>query len=158
MAEKKLKNSYPLPDVKRKPGRPLKYTPEQFWQKFVEYVNDTDARTWYKNEAVKSGERAGEIIQIPTLAPLTLLGFCLYAEIGMDKFIDYEKKEEFRNICTRIRDAVRRNKFDGASVGAFNPAIIARDLGLMEKIQMQGEGSAQLNISVNGKGINLKKE
>ena len=49
--EKKLKDTYPLPNVKRKPGRPLKYTPEQLWQKFTEYVNDTDGRTWYRNEA-----------------------------------------------------------------------------------------------------------
>ena len=156
--EKKLKNTYPLPNVKRKPGRPLKYTPEQLWQKFTEYVNDTEGRTWYRNEAVKSGERAGDIIQVPTLAPLTLVGFCLFAETSMDKFVEYEKKEDFRNICTCIREAIRRNKFEGASVGAFNHAIIARDLGLSEKVQMQGEGNAQLNISVNGKGINLKKE
>lgn len=156
--EKKLKDTYPLPNVKRKPGRPLKYTPEQLWQKFTEYVNDTEGRTWYRNEAIKSGERAGDIIQVPTLAPLTQLGFCLYAEIDNCQLDEYAKKEEFSVIVTRIRDAIKRNKFDGASVGAFNPAIIARDLGLMERVQMQGEGSAQLNINVNGKGINLKKE
>ena len=36
-------------------------------------------------------------------------------------------------IITRIREAIYQQKFEGASVGAFNANIIARDLGLADK-------------------------
>ena len=46
---------------------------------------------------------------------------------------NYKKLEDYVDTCTRIRDIIANQKFEGAAVGAYNANLISRDLGLVEK-------------------------
>lgn len=116
----------------------MSYTPDGLWAKAQEYFDWCVEHPWQKNEAVKSGDNAGMIISIPTATPFTLKGLCLFAGIDFKTFENYSKNEEFIHITTRIRDICYTQKFEGAAVGAFNPNIIARDLGLVDKTEQSG--------------------
>jgi len=129
----------------KKRGRPYKFTPAQFeiaWQQYFEWV---DNNPWYKSEAIKSGDMAGTIIKVPTSRPYTELGFCVFHDLG-EKYLRelsgyLEGKEdkvslELTAILTRARAKCYNQKFEGAAVGAFNANIIARDLGLVDKKEM----------------------
>lgn len=131
----------------KKPGRPFKFTPKEFdlaWQQYFQWV---DNNPWYKNEAVKSGELAGTIIKVPTARPYSEIGFCAFHNLG-EKYLQQLAKnldnkniegvslddhEELSSVLTQARARCYAQKFEGASVGAFNANIIARDLGLTDK-------------------------
>lgn len=143
--------------AKKKPvGRPFKYSAKEFdlaWQQYFQYVDDNP---WMKNEAVKSGELAGTIIQVPTARPYSEVGFCAFHNLG-EKYIseladtlqkhakDKESKNkeeaaELSNILTQARARCRAQKFEGAAVGAFNANIIARDLGMADNQNVKHDG------------------
>lgn len=113
-------------------GRPLSYSPEELWEKAVEYFEFCDKNPWTKAEVIKGGEKAGEIVEVPINRPYTIIAFCLFAGITRKTFDNYGRLPEFLPFYTRIKDICYSQKFEGASVGAFNANIIARDLGLRE--------------------------
>ena len=65
---------------------------------------------------------------------MTVEGFCNYAAINADTFYEYAKREGFTEICTRIRQVMFAQKFEGAAAGTLNHSIIARELGLKEHV------------------------
>lgn len=111
-------------------------SPEELWRAACEYFQWCDDNPWHKNEAVKGGDLAGKIIKVPTERPYTITGLSVFLDIDQETFNNYSTKEgyeDFFGICTRIREVIYTQKFEGAAVGAFNANIIARDLGLKEK-------------------------
>jgi hypothetical protein len=106
-------------------------SPEVLWQAATEYFEAMDARTdWQRTEFVgKFGER-----QTVTLKPpYTLMGLMIFLDTNIVTFMKYEKLEDYVDTCTRIRDIIANQKFEGAAVGAYNANLISRDLGLVEK-------------------------
>lgn len=131
-------------------GRPYKYTPEQLEQKFIDYIQwNKSENKFYKRELIKSGEKAGEIIDIDTTPPLTIVGFCVFCEISTRIFFDWlcDESNELFHISTRIREQIQLNQVSGACLELFNPSIIARLNGLNDTINVNTEPSAPI-ISV----------
>lgn len=117
-------------------------TPELMWEAACGYFEWCDDNPWFKNEAIKSGDMAGTIVSVPTSRPYTIEGLCGYIDCNKVYFNHFEntltnkkdiKSIDFSKVITRIREVIYRQKFEGASIGAFNPSIIARDLGLTDK-------------------------
>lgn len=118
-----------------KHGRNFKYTPELLWEEAVKYFDEISVSVWNKKEAIKSGDLAGTTMNVPTQTPMSIEGFCLFADIEHKTFLNYEKENigDFLQVTTRIRKIIETQQFEGATVGAFNPNIIARKLGLADK-------------------------
>jgi hypothetical protein len=115
-------------------GRELEYkTPDELQPEIIAYLEYCDENPWYKNEAIKSGDRAGEIIKIPTARPYTIGGLCIYLGITQKTWLNYKEREDFLQLITWAEEVCRTQKFEGAAVGAFNANIISRDLGLADK-------------------------
>jgi hypothetical protein len=92
---------------------------------------------------------AGVLIDIPTQTPMSLESFCLFSDISTETFRNYESTKDFIEVTTRIRGVIESNQFEGATVGAYNPNIIARKLGLADK--------QQTDVTTNGETINPPK-
>ena len=144
-----------------KHGRDFKYTPELLWEEALKYFDWISLRVWNKKEAIKSGEYAGTLIDIPTSIPMSIESFCLFADIDHKTFSNYESNEgnyvDFFPITTRIRKVIESQQFEGATVGAYNPNIIARKLGLTDKTDITSGGEKIETIRVfelpnNGRG------
>lgn len=118
-------------------------TPELLYEAACEYFMWCDRNPWRKNEAIKSGDNAGKLIKVPTQRPYTLSGLCLYLGVNQGYFYDFKKTcgKDFSDIVTRIEEIIETQQFEGAIVGAFNPNIIARKLGLSEKTESQANVS-----------------
>ena len=146
-------------EVKNLGGRPLKYTPEQIEQKFAEYVEQNKQCTFYRNELIKSGERAGDIIRVEVPAPLTIVGFCVF--LGIDKSTFYELLENetkgFSNILRACKNYIEQNQLAGAAAGVFNPMIVARLLGLQENQRHEITTPDKITIDLNNNNIDLSK-
>ena len=138
-------------------GRPFKFTSDEFEAAWEEYFRWCDDNPWMKNEAVKSGDSAGMIIQVPTARPYSEIGFCAYHGLGehyinqLGKTLENAETEEEKQlsyILTRARAKCRAQKFEGATVGAFNANIIARDLGMVDKKDITTGGDKITGIQI----------
>lgn len=144
-----------IPDTKRLfyevlKGRKLTYTPEQLAKEFLKYIEDLkanpiEASTQYlrkkkkvKDEEVQKQERVEKFHRAPRIEDFVVrwLGKTMawWSEISGDKYRD---AEEFSNIKKQIQEFCRSVKLDGATAGVFNPVIIARELGLTDKQQVE---------------------
>ena len=134
MAAEKFNNYWEFRD---KHGRGFKYTPESLWEEAVQYFDWISKKVWNKKDPIKSGDNAGKLIDVPTQTPMSLQSFCLFADISMETFRNYISNEgsykDFFDVTTRIRGIIESNQWEGATVGAYNPNIIARTLGLIDR-------------------------
>jgi len=127
-------------------GRGPDYTPKTLATKAQEYFK------WVQENPFLEVDYKGKdanYVEIPRMRPLTILGFCIYAEIIANTFYEYAKQKEYKDITTRIRNIIENNQFEGATSGFFNPNIIARKLGLTEKVDhtTKGEQITGMNIT-----------
>jgi hypothetical protein len=131
-------------EFRNKHGRDFKYTPDYLWDEAVKYFEWISTKVWNKKDPIKSGEMAGTLIDIPTQTPMSLESFCLFADISCDTFRNYESNtneyKDYFEVTTRIRKIIESQQFEGATVGAFNPNIIARKLGLQDKTDITSGG------------------
>ena len=142
--------------LRSKHGRDLIFsTPEILWEAAVQYFEATDARKWKKKDWV--GKDAIEV-ERETETPYTISGLCLYLDVSREWWNKFknENREDFLQVLTRIENIIYTQKFEGASVGAFNASIIARDLGLKEQTDITSNGKdlqPVITAMVDGKVI-----
>jgi hypothetical protein len=122
----------------KKAGRPPIFeTPEEMWEAFCEYKEETKKRPYLQHDFVgKEGQSAYRERE----RPLTFRGFEGYlAEQGRCYDLrDYERQEsdhhkKFSHILTRIRATCDRDMIEGSGAGVYNASIAVRVLGLVDK-------------------------
>ena len=114
-------------------------SPEELWNACCEYFEATDARKWVKKDWV--GKDATEV-ERKSDTPYTITGLCIFLGVNRGYFSDFKQNcsPDFSEIITRVEDIMFTQKFEGATVGAFNHNIIARDLGLTDKTDVTSGG------------------
>lgn len=138
--------------ARSKHGRDLIFSsPTVLWEACCEYFEYVTNNPWYKAEAIKGGDLAGTLINLPAILPFTWDGLYLFLGTNRSTFDLYEKKEDFIAVTTQVRQIIFNQKFTGAATGFFNPSIIARDLGLAENVN-------SLNTNVNADLTAVKPE
>lgn len=128
-------------------------SPEELWKSACEYFKYTDSRKWYKTEF-----KGSDVIEVrvPTDTPYTKQSLCIFLDITMDTWRNYGSKEgyeDFFAIVERINQIIYNQKFEGATVGAYNSSIIARDLGLTDKREIDNKGVIAININSDEEGL-----
>ena len=121
-------------------GTEKKFTPHQWSDIIEEYFNFCDNNPLFKNESLKSGDRAGEIIRIPAARPYLIEGLCNYANIHPQTFYNYLEKEGYEDyfeITARARNRIYQQNIEFGYVGAYDSNLVARKLGLAEKKELR---------------------
>lgn len=120
-------------------------SPDALWEAACEYFESIQNSPYKKVEAktVNIGDYQSrvELVELPVMKPFTMHGLCRYLGCNTVYFYQFEKNlkqddpkhQDFSNIITRIREIIYEQKFSGAAAGFFNANIIARDLGLADK-------------------------
>jgi len=137
--------------LRNKHGRNTLFeSPELLEKAAFEYFDWCDKHTWYKNEAIKSGQATGTIIKIPIARPYSLSGLCIYLGCGQGYFNHFKEKcgNEFLEVIERIENIIETQQFEGAVLGLFSASIIARKLGLNEQQYTTTGNPAILKIEV----------
>lgn len=117
--------------------------PTLLWEACTEYFEATDQRKWIRTEF--NGKDAIEC-HVPTETPYTWTGLYLFLDIDHSTWQLYEKREDFIAISTRVRNIIYTQKFEGAAVGAFNPQLISRDLGLVDKSAAEDKKDVTIKV------------
>ncbi len=123
------------------PGVQKKYTPEQLWAKFIEYMEDNENQYWSKEDFIKSGPGAGNKINIDVPSPPSIREFCVFAGIVENTYQKYRKCEgDFVAVCSTIDSIILTIQINGSVSGVFNASIIARLTGLVDKREVEING------------------
>jgi hypothetical protein len=125
-------------------GRPKNIeTPEILWNLFVAYRDWIKLHPILKHDFV--GKDANEV-ERRLERPLTFVGFESFLdEQGViAELKDYEANKEqryteFAPIIARIKRCIETDQFEGASVGIYQHNIIARKLGLVDKVESKSD-------------------
>lgn len=153
-------------ELRTKHGRDKIFTsPKLLWKAATEYFEWCDNNPIIKNEQKRGSQKIdilellsiskkenidintllhdsmSGIIEIPTPRPYGIAALCVYLGVNKKYFNDFksslkEGDEDFSEVITRIEEIIYTQKFDGAAVGLYNGNIIARDLGLTDKKEL----------------------
>lgn len=116
------------------PGRKRIYeTPEQLWEKAVEYFEWIDANPITK-EIVTTGDY-NKVVTETLRKPYQITGLILWLGVSWSQYQRYRDDENYKAFWPIVKELdgiIYAQKFEGASAGIFNPTFIARDLGLAD--------------------------
>lgn len=145
-------------------GAPFKYTANELSSLFEQYKIQFKENVLFKPEMIKSGERTGEIVNVPQFAIPEKVDFCLFIDVARSTF-DYWISEECEQInkdlhyiASRVNDFIQSYQTKAGLVGLANPMLVSRINNISETMNINNLGEQQqINISIDGKLMDLKK-
>ena len=136
---------------------PKFYNPEELWEACCEYFEWVRKNPLSAAELVKYQGKA-KVKYVPKMRAMTVLGLCIFLDITYQSWGNYKGKEGFFEVCTRVENIIRTQKFEGAAAELLNHAIIARELGLAEKKEYSGPDGKSIEHNVKAsRAIDLNK-
>jgi hypothetical protein len=131
-------------------GRPRRFkTPGALWRAFEEYKEWAADHPWNKKEAIKSGDLAGTLVDIPTSRPLTEWEFAVFCRMSRTGLIEYCNRDDFSDIYKRIKDEMSAQRISGGMSGAYNANLVARIDGITEKSEIDQTNHFPDGININ---------
>nr|WP_304655018.1 DNA-packaging protein [Neorhizobium galegae] len=132
--------------------KPMFASPDILWNASIEYFAWVEANPLWEMKAFASG---GKVVtrQLPKMRAMTISGLCIFLDIARRTWDGYRAREDFVPVVTRVEEIISAQKFEGAAADLLNANIIARDLGLRDKqdVDLSGKVTLVPQISVNGK-------
>lgn len=126
--------------LRSKHGRDKLFTsPELLWEAACEYFQ------WSQDNPLIEIDYKGKDAtkcDLPKMRPYTIHGLCNYLGCSASYFRNFKARNDlsdFLEVIERIEQTIYIQKFEGAASGFFNPNIIARDLGLSDRIESKSE-------------------
>ena len=132
------------------PGRPRIYdSPQELWDDAVKYFEWCYDHPLTETKAF-NGKEGISYANIPKMRAMSMRGFYAFTGISTSGYDEYEKRPEFSPICAHISHIIWTQKFEGASAELLNPSIIARELGLADKKEVEHSGgSVNFNVKTD---------
>ena len=133
--------------------RPIFKSPDDLFKACMEYIQWVHDNPYYEYKVVGTHFGQAIIEHIPKKRPLTVGSLVLFLDISIVAWMQYAKErgDDFIYICKVVDEMIRQQKFGGAAAGFFNHAIIARDLGLVERqdVTTGGKNITDSHITVD---------
>lgn len=122
-------------------GRPRKVkTPQELMKIFQEYLKDREQRSisQVEKETGYVGDNTIVKEKIKTKQyPISIRDFCVF--LGVSRHWWNELPEDFLEVRSTISDVLENHQLNGALVGEYNANIVARLVGLADKVEHTGE-------------------
>ena len=125
--------------------KPKFSNPDDLWSACCEYfqwcednpLNEAKAFAYEGNVTIAS---------LPKMRAMTIGGLCMFLDIDETTWREWRKERaDLSTIITRAEAVIYRQKFEGASAGLLVPNIIARDLGLADKSDVNSQTTVTFN-------------
>lgn len=116
-------------------------TPDEVYQAFKDYAAQVKSNPRKRMQFVgKDGNQVWESLE----APLTYEGFKIYCYNNHSDVHNYfenteERYNDFKEVCTRIKEEIRNDQITGGMVGQYNPSITQRLNGLVDKSEVKAD-------------------
>lgn len=114
--------------------------PKQVETLINQYFNDIDNNPIYKKDFIKSGDMAGQIVDIPVQQPYTIEGLCLHLKIKFDTFETYinDENQQIAELFYNARVKIRQQQISYGLVNCYNSNLVARLNGLSDNSNVSG--------------------
>ena len=137
MAPPKGNDYWKLRELK---GAPRKYIPEQILKAANEYFSFCIDNPLQEEIIVPKQWKDEKGVVHPymkvehnKMRAFTITGLCNWMNIVLTTWKRMKDDDAYCNIITRVEQIIYSQKFEGSAAGLLNPNIIARDLGLNDK-------------------------
>jgi hypothetical protein len=122
--------TYWIPDSPRRD--PIFEDPGQMYERCKEYFDYVRDTPLYEEKVF---QHQGVIVRGEVTKPraMTIKGMCIYLGFSRETWSLYRKREGFAEVCEMVEDIIYTQKFELAAADLLNVNLIARDLGLREK-------------------------
>jgi len=109
---------------------------------YFQWCEDTPLMT------VKLVKYQGEVkqVQVPKMRAMTIAGLCNFLDISISKWRSYRTNADFLEVTEHAANIIYVQKFEGAAADLFNGNIIARELGLAVKQEVENKGGEITHI------------
>lgn len=140
---------------------PIFKSPDELWAACCEYFEWVEANPLYEDK-ITSFQGINTHEPVAKMRAMTIVALCIFLDIDRTTWDDYRGKKDFSRIVTRVEDIIYSQKLEGAAADLLNPNIIARELGLKDKSEVDqkttheaGDSLSALmeRIASNGKRI-----
>lgn len=131
---------------------PIFKTPDDLWEACAEYFDWVEEHPLWESKAFAyQGEIT--VAEVPKMRAMTISGLCIFLDIARRTWDDYRGREDYMPVVTRVEEIISAQKFEGAAADLLNSNIIARDLGLRDKqdVDLAGKVTLVPQIIINGK-------
>lgn len=126
--------------------KPIFASPDDLWAACCEYF------TWVEENPLQEDkvfQYQGAIVRdsISKMRAMTIDGLCLFLDIDEQTWANYRAREDFIGVVAQAERVIRDQKFSGAAADLLNPNIIARDLGLRDKQDVEHSGGVVIKAT-----------
>ena len=111
-------------------------TDKDLWNACVEYFEWNDNNP-LQEEKINFYQGEPSKATVNKMGALTMEGLYSFLMICRQTWTNYKSRDEYVAITTRVENIIRDQKFRGAAADLLNPNIIARDLGLIDKVKQE---------------------
>ena len=119
---------------------PIFKNPDDLWTAACEYFEWVQANPLYEDKVnFHQGQAVHEAI--PKMRAMTIQALTFFIDISDDTWANYCANKDFIGITTQIKKVIYSQKFEGAAADMLNSNIIARELGLSDKVQNEHTGA-----------------
>ncbi|MGH1520546.1 terminase small subunit [Chryseobacterium sp. JK1] len=130
--------------LRSKHGRDKIFTsPDILWEEACKYFEWNE-----KNPLIEVDYKGKDAyrVELYKIQAFSLHGLCLFLGVNTAYFRQFKQgldknnensENDFSTVITRIEETIYHQKFVGAAAGLLSPNIIARDLGLVDKKEIE---------------------
>lgn len=86
---------------------------------------------------------------IAKMRAMTIGGLCVFLDIDRTTWENYRNNPDFFRITKEVEEIIYNQKFTGAAADLLNANIIARELGLSDKVQNEHTGANGADLPKN---------
>lgn len=118
-------------------ANPKYANPDDLWKACLEYFEWNEMNPLYEIKVCSyEGNHSHE--PVAKMRALTLFGLWDFIDIAESTWHEWRKKRmDLSGVIERVERIIKRQKFEGAAAGLLSHNIIARDLGLADKMTNQ---------------------
>lgn len=115
-------------------GQTISNTPQQLWEKAVEYFKWCDNNPITAKRTMTSGKTQGDKVEVEYRRPYTVRAMCLHCNIS-ERYINdiknsHKVDSEWYIIVEKILYIIYTNNLEGALVDLYNPIMVSKVLNL----------------------------
>lgn len=139
-------------------------SPELLWEAACEYFEWCESNPLIETQAKSVSIPMGggteiQLVQLPVMRAMTLSQLCLYLGCNDAYFRTFkaqmtEKDKDFNTVINQIEQTIYNQKFQGAAGNLLNANIISRELGLIDKQDIDIGGVKSIIIEPASKAKN----
>lgn len=124
---------------------PKFFTPEELWEDACEYFEWVENNPLWEDKLVTfQGTATHEPVR--KMRAMTQEGLLLFLDMSRQTWANYCEKQDFIDVTQKIQNVMRSQKFAGAAADLLNANIIARDLGLTDKQEIEGKQALTVEV------------